>query len=161
MRYRSIVLCLALSISLLGACKKHQVEQNNDVSDAQQVQGTQQQVQQQEAAPQQDQSEQQVQRPLAPVIKGPASYAQPLRPETVIVTRKFTCKNDTKFTARFMHNPGQVEITFPGRVPVTLAEQYTGSGFNYQTSQYQLIGSGTQAQWVMNGKSPVNCNVAH
>jgi len=156
----SVVLCMALGLAL-GACGKK--DQNQDA--AQQAQPA---PVVQQAAPVQAQSQPaaapqsgQQQIPTPPPMRGAASIAQPLRPDTIIVTQNYACKNDTKFVARFMHNPSQVEITFPGRVPVTLPQQTSGAGFIYQTSQYKLVGQGNDAQWTLTGKAPVDCKVTH
>lgn len=171
----AILLGVACSLAL-GACWKKNDDEQPPAMNAAPVSQQQQPVQQSQAQQQPQQApapaqqqvalQQPVQVPLAPGVATPqspatmASIAQPIRPETIIVTRKFKCKNDTAFTARFMHNPHQVEITFDGRVPVTLPQDRFGSGFTYKTSAYQLIGKGNDAQWIMKGKTPVNCSVA-
>ena len=98
---QSIALCLMLGMALT-ACSKKNAERETSEPPA---------VTSQQAAPQQSVASPNVaQQQAAPATTqaqptSPASIAQPLRKETIIVTQKYACKNDTTFTARFMHNP--------------------------------------------------------
>lgn len=155
---RSVVLCAAVCLAL-AACGKDDEQQASLPVDPVPVQET---VSNAAPAPSEvaKQPSDQPKMVYTPVRReGPASLAQPVRPETLIVTQKFSCQNETKFVARFMHNPNQVEITFTGRQPVTLPAKRTGSGFLYETSAYKLVGKGNQAQWVMKNRTPVNCQI--
>lgn len=80
---------------------------------------------------------------------------------TYQVTSEYKCKNGTAFRAVFKRSPSAVDITFPGRVTVTLPRQeLQGIGFWYASQQYSLRGSGAVAQWAMKGRDPVDCTVS-